>query len=94
MGASILCLDVAHGHHTMMKEAIMQIKSRHPYVHIMAGNIATKQAFEDLASWGADSVRIGIGGGFHLLHSYSDRTWHPNLPVCLRLCLIQRVKGC
>jgi IMP dehydrogenase len=63
MGASILCLDVAHGHHEMMKEAIAQIRSRYPYVHIMAGNIATKQAFEDLASWGADSVRIGIGGG-------------------------------
>lgn len=63
MGASILCLDVAHGHHEMMKEAITKIKDRFPYVHIMAGNIATKQAFEDLASWGADSIRIGIGGG-------------------------------
>lgn len=63
MGTSILCLDVAHGHHAMMKEAITKIKDRFPYVHIMAGNIATKQAFEDLASWGADSIRIGIGGG-------------------------------
>jgi len=63
MGVSILCLDVAHGHHTMMKEAIIQIKARHPYVHIMAGNVATKEAFEDLASWGASSVRVGIGGG-------------------------------
>jgi IMP dehydrogenase len=62
-GASILCLDVAHGHHSMMKEAITQIKARFPRVHIMAGNVATKEGFEDLASWGANSVRIGIGGG-------------------------------
>jgi IMP dehydrogenase len=63
VGVSVLCLDVAHGHHAMMKEAITHIKSKYPYIHVMAGNIATKQAFEDLASWGADSVRIGIGGG-------------------------------
>ena len=29
----------------------------------MAGNVATLEAFNDLADWGADSVRIGIGGG-------------------------------
>ena len=62
-GASILCLDIAHGHHIMMKEAISNIKERYPHVHIMAGNVATKEAFEDLARWGANSVKIGIGGG-------------------------------
>lgn len=29
----------------------------------MAGNIATPEAYHDLSSWGADAVRIGIGGG-------------------------------
>jgi IMP dehydrogenase len=62
-GVSILCLDVAHGHHTMMKEAITQVRARYPYIHIMAGNVATLEGFEDLSSWGADSVRVGIGGG-------------------------------
>tara|TARA_Y100000034_G_C6841703_1_gene380905 strand:- start:620 stop:1273 length:654 start_codon:yes stop_codon:yes gene_type:complete len=32
-------------------------------VHIMAGNVATADGFIDLVSWGADSVRVGIGGG-------------------------------
>lgn len=62
-GASILCLDVAHGHHILMREAITQIRIRYPYVHIMAGNVATREGFEDLSKWGADSVRVGIGGG-------------------------------
>lgn len=62
-GANILCLDVAHGHHTMMKHAVNQIKTYYPHIHIMAGNVATKEAFEDLATWGVDSVRVGIGGG-------------------------------
>jgi IMP dehydrogenase len=32
-------------------------------VHIIAGNIATLEGFNDLADWGADSVRCNIGGG-------------------------------
>jgi IMP dehydrogenase len=29
----------------------------------MAGNVATLKGFNDLADWGADSIRVGIGGG-------------------------------
>ena len=29
----------------------------------MAGNVATLDAFNDLSDWGADSIRVGIGGG-------------------------------
>ena len=29
----------------------------------MAGNVATGEGARDLANWGADSVRVGIGGG-------------------------------
>jgi len=63
-GANILCVDVAHGHHTMMKNCLDVLKNKFgSQVHIMAGNVATLEAFEDLASWGADSIRVGIGGG-------------------------------
>jgi hypothetical protein len=62
-GVDILCLDVAHGHHIMMKEALHLLRRDYPHVHLMAGNVATLQGFEDLASWGADSVRCNIGGG-------------------------------
>jgi len=61
-GARLLCLDVAHGHHSMMQEALYRIKANFD-VHIMAGNVATLEGFNDLASWGADSVRCNIGGG-------------------------------
>ena len=63
-GATILCLDVAHGHHTLMKDALFSLKCKlSDEVHLMAGNIATREGFEDLVVWGADSVRVGIGGG-------------------------------
>lgn len=63
-GAKILCIDIAHGHHILMKEALSNIKSRlGDNVKIIAGNVATKAAFEDLSDWGADAVRVGVGGG-------------------------------
>ncbi len=63
-GASVLCLDVAHGHHVLVRDALTELRKRLPSrVHIMAGNVATKKAFYDLADWGAHSIRVGIGGG-------------------------------
>ena len=64
VGANVLCVDVAHGHHVMMERALGELKDKFAeHVHIMAGNVATLEAFEDLAKWGADSIRVGIGGG-------------------------------
>jgi len=64
IGVPILCLDVAHGHHYLMKNALEKIRNTFgTSVHIMAGNVATLEGLEDLARWGAHSVRVGIGGG-------------------------------
>ena len=63
-GANILCVDIAHGHHTLMRHALKVLRNTlGTQVHIMAGNVATRKAVDDLADWGADSVRVGIGGG-------------------------------
>lgn len=63
-GARIICIDVAHGHHALVESAIKAIKdSLGSSVTIIAGNIATAEGFKDLSDWGADAVRVGIGGG-------------------------------
>tara|TARA_R100001082_G_scaffold62107_1_gene34729 strand:+ start:1169 stop:2233 length:1065 start_codon:yes stop_codon:yes gene_type:complete len=63
-GANVLCVDVAHGHHSMMRDALKHLKEEYGGgIHIMAGNVATGQGGLDLALWGADSIRVGIGGG-------------------------------
>ena len=47
-----------------MRRALEALKNTlGPTIHIMAGNVATVEAFNDLADWGADSIRVGIGGG-------------------------------
>jgi IMP dehydrogenase len=63
-GANVVCVDVAHGHHALMERTLKALKDRFgDSVHIMAGNVATREGFEALSSWGADSVRCNIGGG-------------------------------
>jgi len=63
-GARIICIDVAHGHHMLVKEALSCLRTTFGNnIHIMAGNVATIDGFNDLADWGADSIRVGIGGG-------------------------------
>lgn len=64
-GVDVVCVDVAHGHHQNVKDAIEKIKNHpsHYKFHLMAGNVATGKGFQDLSEWGADSIRVGIGGG-------------------------------
>jgi IMP dehydrogenase len=63
-GVGFLCIDVAHGHHAMMKDALEALRNEfEDRIHIMAGNVATLEGVNDLADWGADSVRCNIGGG-------------------------------
>ena len=64
-GVRVLCVDVAHGHHILMKGALENLRALPNIedVHIMAGNVATLEGINDLADWGADSVRCNIGGG-------------------------------
>ena len=63
-GAQIILLDVAHGHHKLVKEAMGRLKNEvKGTFDILVGNIATEEAARDLCEWGADGLRIGIGGG-------------------------------
>jgi len=63
-GVDFVCIDVAHGHHKMVYDAIRTIRDHYgPSIHIMAGNVATADGFNALQIWGANSIRVGIGGG-------------------------------
>jgi len=61
-GARLFCIDIAHGHSMMMKKMVLWIKQTKD-VCIIAGNIATPRAALDLAEWGVNVVKVGIGPG-------------------------------
>jgi IMP dehydrogenase len=59
----MLLVDTANGHGKYAIDAVEALRDRFDDVHIMAGNVATADGFARLAAVGADSVRVGIGGG-------------------------------
>lgn len=59
-----VCIDIAHGHCETMKNFMIDLRRKvgnDP--EIISGNICTPQAYQDLVNWGADAVKVGIGGG-------------------------------
>jgi GMP reductase len=58
-----LTIDIAHGYSLRMKRMIEYIKNYLPDTKIIAGNVASENAVRELASWGADIVKVGIGQG-------------------------------
>lgn len=63
-GVSVLLIDTANGHSKMAIDAVERLKRIvGDSVHIMAGNVSTVEGYIALDSAGADSVRVGIGGG-------------------------------
>ena len=58
-----VCIDVAHGHHSLVSDMIRYIKEEFDDIHVMAGNIVTKESAKYLIDAGADSLRVGIGNG-------------------------------
>jgi IMP dehydrogenase len=60
-GVDVLVVDTAHGHSQGVIESVMALKKSYPDFEIIAGNIGTAEAAEDLIEAGADAVKIGIG---------------------------------
>jgi IMP dehydrogenase len=84
-GCNVIVVDVAHGHHILMKEALEKLKPQlGECAHIMAGNVASVRGIIDLHKWGADSIRVGVGSGS--ICSTRIKTGHgvPTLEVLLQ----------
>jgi IMP dehydrogenase len=62
-GVDVIVVDTAHGHSKNVIEVVSLIKRRYPELDIIAGNVATAEATEDLIKAGADAVKVGIGPG-------------------------------
>jgi len=62
-GADCLVVDVAHGHADHVIKAVEHLRKKLPEAEIVAGNVATYEGARDLASAGADGVKVGVGPG-------------------------------
>jgi IMP dehydrogenase len=62
-GVDVLVVDVAHGHLDRVLEIVRQLKAEFPATPVIAGNVATAAGVADLATAGADAVKVGVGSG-------------------------------
>ena len=57
----VVVVDTAHGHSERVLSAVRTLKQHFPDVEVIAGNIGTREAAEDLIAAGVDAIKVGIG---------------------------------
>ncbi|MBT3586122.1 MAG: IMP dehydrogenase [Halobacteriovoraceae bacterium] len=62
-GVDAIIVDTAHGHSAGVMEMVKTLKKEFGEVDIVAGNVATGKACEDLIEAGVDGIKVGIGPG-------------------------------
>ena len=62
-GVDVICVDTAHGHTLGVIDTVKLVKSRHPEIQVIAGNVATAEGTRALIEAGADAVKVGMGPG-------------------------------
>lgn len=101
-----ITIDVAMGHHVLVKEMIEFIKGlefskkeqdswsaagaadplNHQYCpKIIAGNVATPKAVQDLTEWGASAIKVGVAGGMSC-HTRQKTAFHVPMFTCAKTC--------
>ena len=86
-----VCIDTANGNIPQLHEAITKAKEIHgDKLVIMAGNVASVEAFVELAKTGVDYIRVGIGGGGGCNTTSNTGVGQEDLEELIRKCnLIQ-----
>ncbi|MBT4208534.1 IMP dehydrogenase [Candidatus Woesearchaeota archaeon] len=88
-GCNVLLIDVAHGHHKLVKDTIRELKNGlRGDVEIIGGSIATGTAAKDLCEWGVDGLRVGIGGGSVCSTRIQTGVGVPNITSIQDCCII------
>ncbi len=62
-GVDVVVIDTAHGHSSLVGEAVRRLARQTNRVQIIAGNVATYDGARALIDAGADAVKVGIGPG-------------------------------
>ncbi len=59
----VIVIDSAHGHSANVIRCVKMVREAFPDLQIIAGNVATGAATEELIKAGANAVKVGIGPG-------------------------------
>ena len=91
-GVDVLVLDSAHGHSQGIMDALSYLKESFD-VDVVAGNIATAKAAEDLIGRGADGVKVGVGPGSICTTRVVTGVGMPQLSAIMAVAEVTREAG-
>ena len=92
-GVDVLVMDTAHGHQKKMIEAIKIARSISQDVQIVAGNVVTAQATNDLIDAGANIVKVGVGPGAMCITRMMTGVGRPQFSAVLECSAVARSRG-
>jgi IMP dehydrogenase len=84
-GVELISVESLQAHNTQTLDFIRRLKDTVPNIDISVGTVTTASACEDLIDAGADSIRVGIGGGSHCTTRLETGVGRPYLST-LKAC--------
>jgi len=88
-GADVIVVDTAHGHSRGVLLTIEMLKKQFSDIELIAGNVATPEACQELIDAGVDGVKVGIGPGSICTTRVVAGTGVPQLTAimdCIEVC--------
>jgi IMP dehydrogenase len=92
-GVDVVVVDTAHGHSKGVIDAVRAVKSAYKDTQVIAGNVATAEAAEELIKAGADAIKVGIGPGSICTTRIVAGVGVPQLTAVLAVCELARKHG-
>lgn len=92
-GVDFVVIDTAHGHSDGVLRTIETVKDFTDKVDVVAGNVATAEAAEDLIRAGTDTIKIGIGPGSICTTRVVAGVGVPQLTAIMECAAVARAHG-
>lgn len=92
-GVDMITVDTAHGHSEGVIDTVRMIRKKHKDIPLVGGNIATRQAAEDLVKAGASIVKVGVGPGSICTTRVVTGVGVPQLSAILEVAEFTKKKG-
>ncbi len=91
--ADTIVVDTAHGHSRGVVETIRNLRKTYPDLQLIAGNIVTAEAAEDLIAAGVNAVKVGIGAGSICTTRIVAGVGVPQVSAVLKVAEMTKKKG-
>ena len=93
LGTDLICIETAHGFNIQTIDFLKQIKTNYPNSQVCVSLVVTGEATRALIKAGADSIRVGIGGGSHCTTRLITGVGRPQLSAIKECYLAAKKHG-